>query len=68
MKGTIIELHPDMTARVRDIFPVVLSDNDIAWAAEWLLAVGIVAVRSGLREHPELSLGDVIRLTMDIEH
>lgn len=66
MNGSTIQLDTNTENTIRHIFPVTLSENDLEWAADWFLMVGISTVSAALRDHPEFSIGDLISLSFKL--
>ncbi len=56
-----ITLHADTEARIRELVAFDLSPNDMGWFADWLLMVGLQTIDAALRQHPELTVGDLIK-------
>lgn len=63
MNGSMIQLDAGTENKIRNIFPVTLTDNDLEWASDWFLMVGIATVCAAMIEHPELTLGDLVNLS-----
>lgn len=68
MDGSYVQLDKVTENKIREMFPVHLSDNDLEWSADWLLMVGIGLVHTALEKHPEYTLGDLIKLTFNDFH
>lgn len=57
-----LEIGEDVAAQVQSLTDLRLKDRDYNYFADWLLMVGIAAVKSALEAHPELTLGDLVMM------
>lgn len=58
-----IELEKGLHEQMQAMSPVSLQNSrDCGFFAEWLLQVGMATVRLALKNHPELTLGDLVMM------
>ena len=57
-----VRVQPDTAAYLCDLANFKLDDRDLMWFADWLLLGGAAAVKVVRKQHPELTLADLIQL------
>jgi hypothetical protein len=63
MESLVITLQSDTETRIRRLVSFDLSPTDVEWFADWLMMVGLSTVDAAQRQRPELTLGDLIRVS-----
>lgn len=63
MNTTIIELPAVTEQQIREFIPFIRSDEDLRWAADWFIALGIGFAKHAMKNNPKLKLSDLIILT-----
>ena len=64
MQLTNIQLRPETEIKIREFIPYIHTDDDMVWAADWFLTMGLAMVKLSLEKHPQLSVGDLISMTV----
>lgn len=54
-----IEIDESVVEQVQSLTTLRLRGRDYDFFADWLIKVGVSTVKAALREHPELTLGDL---------
>ncbi|MDZ4141206.1 MAG: hypothetical protein U1C48_04285 [Methylotenera sp.] len=68
MNTTMIELPPATEQQIREFIPFIRSDEDMRWAADWFLMLGIGFAKHAMANNPRLNLSDLIMLTTSSKH
>jgi hypothetical protein len=56
-------IHKNRMQKITDLIPLQLTDNDLNWIVDWILAVGIGTINAALKSNPKLTLHDLFILT-----
>lgn len=64
MQSSKIVLRNETEQKIREYIPYIHSDSDMAWVTDWFLTMGLAMVKLSLEKHPQLSIGDLINMTM----
>ncbi len=64
MDSTNIQLRLLTAQKIREYIPYIHTDEDMSWAVDWFLTMGLSMVKLSLKKHPHLSVGDLINMTM----
>lgn len=57
-----IEIDDDIVEQVQSLTTIKLGNNDYYYFTDWLIRVGVATVKSALKEHPDLTLGDLVMM------
>lgn len=57
-----IEIEEQLCKHIQSLTAVSLNARDYEYFVDWLVLVGVGTVKAALREHPELSLGDLVMM------
>lgn len=63
MNTTIIELPTLTEQHIREFIPFIRCDEDLCWAADWFITLGIGFAKHAMKNNPKLKLSDLIILT-----
>lgn len=64
MNLTNVQLRYETEQKIREFIPFIRSDEDMIWFTDWFLTMGLAMVKLSLEKHPQLSIGDLINMTM----
>ena len=64
MQLTNIQLRAETELKIREFIPYIHTDDDMIWVADWFLTMGLAMVKLSLQKHPQLSVGDLISMTI----
>lgn len=64
MYSTNIQLRFETEQKIREYIPYIHTDLDMAWVTDWFLTMGLAMVRVSLEKYPNLTLCDLINMTM----
>ena len=64
MQSTNIQLRMETEQKIREFIPYIHSQDDLSFVTDWFLTMGLAMVRCSLEKHPNLSVGDLISMTM----
>ncbi len=57
-----IQIDTDVQQIIQSLTSVRLQERDFRFFVDWLVPVGVAAVKVVLEKHPELSLGDLVMM------
>jgi hypothetical protein len=64
MYSRSVQLRIETEQKIREHIPYIHTDADMAWITDWFLMMGLAMVKQSLEKHPQLSIGDLINMTM----
>lgn len=64
MQLTNIQLRTETEQKIREFIPYIHSQEDMAFVSDWFLTMGLAMVRCSLEKHPNLTVGDIINMTI----
>lgn len=64
MHSLSVQLRFETEQKIREHIPYIHTDADMAWVTDWFLTMGLAMVKLSLEKHPQLSVGDLINMTM----
>ncbi|NOS98840.1 MAG: hypothetical protein HOP25_10270 [Methylotenera sp.] len=68
MTSTSIQLRIETEKKMREFIPYIHSDEDMTWVADWFISMGLAIVNLTLEQNPDLSIGELIKITMSDKH
>lgn len=63
MELTNIALDKETEQKIREYIPYIHTSQDMSFVADWFLTMGLAMVKLSLLKHPELSVGDLMKMT-----
>ncbi len=58
-----ITLDTKTERKIREFIPCIHTSEDMSFAADWFLNMGLASVKLALQKYPELSVGDLMHMT-----
>lgn len=52
----------EVQQQIQNLTTIHLQDRDYYFFVDWLLRVGVATVNTALKQHPELTLGDLVMM------
>lgn len=56
-------IHYKRMQLIQELIPVQISDDDLNWLVDWILAIGIGTICAALQSNPKLTLQDLFIMT-----
>ena len=63
MNKKYIELHSSTELKILEYIPFIRTDDDLVFAVDWFITLGIGFAKHALQKNPKLNLSDLIMLT-----
>jgi hypothetical protein len=63
-----VEIDDKVVARLRELVPVRLTDEDITFFTDCLTWIGIAMVNSSLQKYPDLTFGELLTMFFKNQH
>ncbi|MDO9232176.1 MAG: hypothetical protein Q8S46_06950 [Methylotenera sp.] len=63
MNTTTIELPAVTEQLIREFIPFIRCDEDLRWAADWFITLGIGFAKHAMKNNSNLNLSDLIMMT-----
>ena len=64
MQLTNIQICTETEKKIREFIPYIHTEEDMAFVIDWFLIMGIGMVRCSLEKHPNMTVGDLMSMTM----